>query len=241
MFGRQRRQESSFQRNEMDSNKKSGGMERTFRNFEKRKFIPLSGDGFQTGFSNTRAERKRELHKMILAHSDVHAAFKAAEHFLSIMVPYARTNQTEYAGMDHPVYSPLVEAIVISYARPFTANNSLGQLKREWHRFPQARLQCAHEKLLKARNELIAHSDMVVRQVKIHPPGPSIVKGLKAVGVGYSIRNYSFSIRQVIDIRDAAVDLAKRLHTAVEKLLNDLYEGMDLPGKPFYLRFDDGL
>ena len=157
------------------------------------------------------------------------------------MIPYAGGNRKEHAGMDHPLYSPLVEAIVISYARPFTANDSLGELKKEWQRFPQPRLQRAHEKLLKARNELIAHSDMVVRQVKIHPPGRSAVKGLETVGVGYAVRNYSFSIRHVIDFRDTAFDLARRLHAAVEKLLNELYEGMELPAKGFDLRIDDGL
>jgi len=157
------------------------------------------------------------------------------------MIAHAGANRKEYAGMDHPLYNPLVEAIVISYARPFTTNNSLGELKKEWHKFSHPRIQRAHEKLLKARNELIAHSDMLVRNVKIHPPGRSAVKGCNTVGVGYAIRTYSFSIPHVIDFRDTALDLAKRLHATVETLLNELYEGMDLPAKGFDLRFDEGL
>jgi len=45
----------------------------------------------------------------------------------------------------------------------------------------------------------------------------------------------------VIDFRDTALDLARRLHATVETLLNELYDGMDLPAKGFDLRFDEGL
>jgi hypothetical protein len=205
----------------------------------KAEFRVLSGEGFETKFSHTRAEKKRELQKLMVAHSDIYAAFNTCNHFLSIMIPYSSTKKGAHAALDHPLYNPLLEAIVISYGRPFSSNSSLGALKKKWLSSPH--LQKAHTKLLTARNELIAHSDMFVRQVKIQPPGRSPILNTNIVGVGYAIRTYMFAIPHVQDFYATSGDLAQRLHLAVEALLNELYEGMDLPAKGFDLRFDDGL
>jgi hypothetical protein len=207
----------------------------------RKKFAPITGHGFETRFCKTRTEKKRELNKLILAHSDVYAAFKTCEHFLAIIRPHAASNPSKYPGMDHPLYFPLIEAIVISYSRPFTPNDSLGELKKEWHKFPDARLQDAHRRILQARNELVAHSDMVVRKVVIQPPGDSRVEGYRSVGVGYGIKGYWFTVNQVKTFSATAGNLAKRLHEATEQLLEDLYDGMELPAKEFYLEFNDGL
>jgi hypothetical protein len=207
----------------------------------RKKFAPITGDGFETRFCKTRTEKKRELNKLILAHSDVYAAFKTCEHFLAIIGPHTVRNPSKYPGMDHPLYFPLIEAIVISYSRPFTPNDSLGELKKEWHRFQDARLQDAHRLILQARNELVAHSDMLIRKVVIQPPGDSKIEGYRSVGVGYGIKGYWFTIEQVEIFCVTAGNLAKRLHEATEHLLEDLYGGMELPAKEFDLELNDGL
>lgn len=205
----------------------------------KKKFEPIVGEGFVIKPSKSRADKKRELHKLILAHSDVHAAYKACEHFLSIFGNHPQKNRSNYAGMDNPLFQPLIEAIVISYARPFTPNESLGELKKEWNKFANQRLQETHRLILQARNELIAHSDRYVRKAQIVPPGDSKLPGFKSVSVGYAIKGYSFTIKQVETFYQTSGDLAQRLHKAVVRLIEELYEGMDLPVKPFDLKSDN--
>jgi hypothetical protein len=82
---------------------------------------------------------------------------------------------------------------------------------------------------------------MLARKVRIEPLGQIKLEGFRSVGVGWSIRNYSFTIKQVREFHNTAHDLASRLHRAVENLANELYEDMDLPRKAFDLKFDEGL
>src|SRR5260221_9575510 len=206
-----------------------------------RKFERLAGEGFVTRFSRTRAQKKLELHKLALAHSDVHAAYKTAEHFLEVIGPIAVKKPGLYAGMDQPLYNPLIEAFIISYSRPFVPNKSLGELSKDWGTFSDTRLQKAHRRILQARNELIAHSDGLVRRVKIHPPSDSESKAVPRMGLGFGIRTYWFTLSQIGTFYHTASDLGQRLLKAAEALLEELYGGMDLPAKEFELNRDDGL
>ena len=208
----------------------------------KKKWSSLSGDGFVTKFSRCRSEKKREIYKLILAQSDVGDAFRTCEHFLAVIGPHAAKSSSRYAGMDHPLYYPLLEAIVISYARPFTPNDTIGQLQKKWGDFSDPQLQQAHEKILRARNELVAHSDPFARNVKIEPPGARRIGGrIHSADVGFSIRGYWFTVKEVNMFYHAAGDLAARLLAEVEKLLADLYGRMDLPTRAFDLQLDEGL
>jgi hypothetical protein len=210
-------------------------------NLPKRKWLPLSGDGFATKFSVPRSEKKREIYKLILAQSDIGAAFRTCEHFLTVIGPHAAKSRGRYAGMDHPLYYPLLEAIVISYARPFTPNDKLGQLKKKWGEFGDARFQEAHDKILRARNELVAHSDPFERKVQIKPPGAGKLGAIHSPELGFSICGYWFTVRDVDAFYHTAGDLATRLLAEVEKLLADLYAGMKLPARAFDLRLNEGL
>src|SRR5437016_3827723 len=92
------------------------------------KLQSMQGDGFVSKHCAPRRDRKRELQKIILAHSDIYAAHQASVHFLKIVnVPIAQRDNP-YAGMDHPLYSPLLSAVIVSYAKPFTNNQGLGVL-----------------------------------------------------------------------------------------------------------------
>jgi hypothetical protein len=210
-------------------------------NQPRRKWAPLSGDVFATKFSAPRSEKKREIYKLILAQSDIGDAFRTCDHFLAVIGPRAAKSSGRYAGMDHPLYYPLLEAIVISYARPFTPNDTIGQLKQKWGKFGNAQFQAAHDKILRARNELVAHSDPFARSVRIEPPGARKFGPIQSKEVGFSIRGYWFTVRDVNAFYHTAGDLAARLLAEVEKHLADLYGGMDLPARAFELQLDEGL
>jgi hypothetical protein len=206
------------------------------------KLVPMEGDGFVTRPSPSRMHQKRELNKMILAHSDIRDAYEASFHFLNIVKLPSHHQSGLYAGMDHPLYTPLLSAIIVSYAKPFTDNQGLGVLKKHWRQFAHSKWAESHDRILKARHELYAHSDAQVRSIKIHPPGAQkLLSGKTTNKVGYAIRGYIFTYNEIQIIADLSYDLARRLHAEVERLIDDLYEGMELPAKEFWLRLDDGL
>jgi hypothetical protein len=144
--------------------------------------------------------------------------------------------------MDHALYQPLLTAVIVSYAKPFTTNNGLGVLKKRWTKFDNPKWARCHERILKARHELFAHSDEAVRRVKICPPSQtSYLEGYKSVGVGFGIAGYMPTISEAETMAAVSYDLSRRLFSECERLIKELYDGMDLPTRDFLLRYDDGL
>ena len=82
----------------------------------------------------------------------------------------------EVDGLGHQLYYPLYCAIIVCYSRPFTDNKPHGSLAKKWYTFENEFLQKTHKKVLKARHELIAHSDMTVKEAMIVPPGVEMAK-----------------------------------------------------------------
>lgn len=209
-------------------------------NAPKKKYTPIKGESFIAKSCLARSEQKRELHKLMLAQCDIDGARKTCEHLLTLIGSHTSAVTGSHAGVDHPLYYPLMEAIVISYARPFVNNDRLGQLKKHWATFSNKRFQTTHVRILAARNELVAHSDPFVRQVKIVPPGAKRFDN-KSKKVGFAINRYMFTLSEIVVLRDAALDVSTRLLAEVERLLDELYADMDLPKNAFTLRLDDGL
>lgn len=205
-------------------------------------YTPKAGDGFITRVQPSRRDKKDELRKIILAHSDINAAYDTAIHFLNVVLMGSRYQSGSKMGMDNPLYQPLLSAIVVSYAKPFIDNDTVGKLRKRWSQFDNPRWAAAHERILKARHELFAHSDADIRQIRIHPAGQlSILRGQKTSGIGYSIRGYNITYNEVKIIADLSLDLATRLHKEVDRLLHDLFDGMELPNREFFLRSNHGL
>ena len=100
----------------------------------------------------SRLQRKKELYKLLIARSDITASLNACKSMLD-----------RVDGMGHELYYPLYSAIVVCYSRPFTNNKPHGALSRKWYTFENALNKKTHGELLKARHELIAHSDMSVK------------------------------------------------------------------------------
>lgn len=203
----------------------------------------INGDGFISKYSPTRKDKKRELQRLLLAHSDIHDAHKTSDHFLHIIKNEGIHAGTRYAGMDHPLYTPLVSAMAVSYAKPFVENDTVGTLKKEWSKFSNPKWDAMHRRILTARHEIFAHSDATVRQIKIVPPRDITLfnKTGKTHGIGFSIAAYGFTLLEVRTFAELSYDLARRLFTECERRIGELYDGMDLPQKDFSLRYHDGL
>lgn len=180
-----------------------------------------------------RSFRKRELYRLLLARSDITAALEACRLFRS---------QVDKLG--HPLYYPLFAAIVVCYARPFTKNRPLGPLPNKWATFAHPMAQKTHDQILDARHQLIAHSDIDARGAMIVPPGFVVGRDegkelvSDEVAVQTTVDYFPLSFFRVNAWR-VIHDLGSRLNEAIEPVVDELYQGMELPARPFTIRIDD--
>lgn len=179
----------------------------------------------------SREKKKSQLYRHILAHSDITAALTFTKHLLEEKMELADKR-----------YFPFCDAIIITYARPFTDNEGLGALPGKWNRFTNSRLQDTHNDLLSLRHSTVAHSDKSARRIEIVPPGSIIHSEISpAQAIGYGISTTYFTPKRFMDIHDTCFDLGSRLQEKVNTLLDDLYLGLELPSLQFPLRINDGL
>lgn len=181
-----------------------------------------------------RSIQKQNLYKLLIARSDIKASFDACNLLLE-----------KVKGIKDDLYYPLSTAVIICYARPFTANKPYGALPNKWSEFTIPRYKQIHKKLINARNKLMAHSDMEVRKVKILPPKiPLSLKNsdeIKSPKVSTVISYYIFPVDFFNGVKEVNLNIGRRLHEEAEKLVSILYKNMDLPNAMFDLRLDDGL
>src|SRR5437773_2561704 len=173
----------------------------------------------------TKSSKKRDLHRLAVARSDIAAALEACNLLLA---------NVDHLG--HDLYQPLFHAIAISYARPFTANRPLGSLPAKWSRYANPGFQEAHDQLLSVRNQFVAHSDQDERTVQIVPPYvtvPGANTHYDKVGVG--VRTVVFPIENFVVVRDMCLDIGRRIEKAIDPLLDELYKDKVLPAAMFPL------
>ena len=183
-----------------------------------------------------RSQLKRQLYQLIVARSDLTSAWKMVELLLK------REPGDGYDLIGNELYPAFFYAIVVSYARPFTDNEEIGALPKRWSRFPRADLRQTHDLLIETRNTVVAHSDPIGHSIEIVPPGyqtfptmaPSDSISLH-IAKDYFGRSYFESIHRLCHYQ--LVEMNK----AIDVLLEKLYEGMELPQRPFKLRIDEGL
>ena len=113
-----------------------------------------------TDFDLASADDRGTLYKLVVARSDfIEALFTARYVIANVHDPRDE------------LWFPLQDAIVVSYARPFTGNRPLGSPAPEWSVFGDPKLQSLHDDLIELRHKTIAHSDAAIRRVLIVPPG----------------------------------------------------------------------
>lgn len=177
-----------------------------------------------------RAERKKELHRVVVARSDINLALQGCEVLLA---------HVESFGSDF--YMPLLNAVAISYARPFKRSKPVGALSLEWHKFSDSRLQNVHNMLIETRDTYVAHSDRSVRKVMIVPPGANVPGIGIAPSLSVTVGIVIIPFKRFREVRELCMDLGRRLNTAVETLLKELYGERSLPTEPFPLEFNEEL
>ena len=182
-----------------------------------------------------RSYKKRELYRLLIARSDITAALNACDLIIK-----------NVATLKDDLLYPLTTAVVVCYARPFTENKPHGALPKRYIKFDNPLHQEVHDKLIKARHEAFAHSDMNIRWAQI--VSPNVVFGktetgidLKGVDVGIQVRYYLWAPDFFTKVRETILDLGQRLQRDIEELKDNLYKGMELPNAPFKIRIDEGL
>ena len=179
----------------------------------------------------TRSTQKKELYKLAVARSDVFSAQRTCKLILE-----------RVSGLSDQLYAPLFHAAVVAYGRPFVDNKSTGVLSRHWSDFKDQRLRETHAMLLRARHEVVAHSDSAARSMKIVPPGVKPNAAMPASKhVGFYIESYYYGQKIFVDTCDTCSDLIYRLNVRLDELVTELYEGKKLPEAMFPLTFDDRL
>jgi hypothetical protein len=179
----------------------------------------------------SRVQKKTELHKLVVARSDIAQAQRTCQIILE-----------KVTGFGDSLYPPLFHAAVVAYGRPFVDNKSTGVLSRHWSQFPDGKLAETRKKLLQTRHELVAHSDSETRAVYIIPPTedvPGLPNDRKSVSI--RISSYYYPAQQFADAFELCSDLINRLSGRIDELLTELYDSHDLPEKAFRLDFSDGL
>jgi len=183
---------------------------------------------------HARSHQKRNLYRLLIARSDLNASLNACDLIL----------KNVKSIKDENLY-PLTTSVVVCYSRPFTVNKPYGSLPKKWSKFDKPQYQATHEKLLQARHELFAHSDMNVRKAQIVPPNVPLVideeKELKSPEISTSVSYTLFEIDFFKIVRETNLDLGRRMQAEIDKMIIDLYGNMQLPNEAFNLRVDEGL
>jgi hypothetical protein len=181
-----------------------------------------------------RSHLKRDLYKLLIARSDLTASLNACDLIL----------KNVKSIRDENLY-PLTTSVIVCYARPFTVNKPYGCLPKKWQKFDNPQYQFTHDKILKARHEFFAHSDMSVRKAQIVPPNVPLViereKELKSQQISTQVSHILFELDFFNRIKETNLDLGRRIQIEIDKMIIDLYGDMQLPNKAFNLRVDEGL
>ena len=181
-----------------------------------------------------RSHQNRDLYRLLIARSDLNASLNACDLILK-----------NVKSIKDEILYPLTTSVVVCYSRPFTVNKPFGSLPEKWSKFDKSQYQATHKKLLQARHELFAHSDMNVRKALIVPPNVPLVfdegDGLKSPEISTQVNYKLFEIDFFKIVRETNLDLGRRIHAEIDKMITDLYGNMQLPNEAFNLRVDEGL
>ena len=178
-----------------------------------------------------RSKRKFNLYRLAVANKDVGAAEEICMSFLKYIFT------TKEVAIPYHTSEAFIAAIVTSYARPFIQNDSDLQLPRKWREFNNPQFQDIHERMLKLRSEIYAHSDASIHPMTIVPAGylsPRL--GRKVPRTSMELGSITVPPESVRDFYAVARNLRERLEKTVFDEIEELYGGMDLPACPFPLR-----
>lgn len=156
---------------------------------------------------------KRGLYKLILARNDITSALFACRFFIE-----------NVKDIKNELWLSLQEAIIISYARPFTENKPLGPIRKSWNKMPNPEMQKIHNMILEARDKQIAHSDLEQNKVFIIPKGVRLAPDYHvSSSTGVEVHSFKFPIPFFKEVEKLCLFLGRKIHYEIEDGLHKLY------------------
>lgn len=166
--------------------------------------------------SPTDAVLARHLYRLALAHKDITGAELTCEGFKQVIMGIS-------GKLPYPTNYAFWTAIVTCYARPFIDNKGVGVLPKAWRSFSDGRLQRAHNLIMKARNEVYAHSDITIAKMFVIPAGAEMPGvGRRAPRPSWYFQSYEIPPDAIIDVHDCCTDLKQRLEKEVTQMTEAL-------------------
>jgi hypothetical protein len=172
-----------------------------------------------------------ELYKLVVARSDITASMDSCD----LMLKHVKNFFEDYK---HGLYMPILHAIIICYARPFTENKPFGRLKDKWAKYSSREHKDIHKNLIDLRNKMIAHSDFMSREVIVYPKGTKMPKPLnyESADIGVAVSFKALGLSYIREIKNMCYDLGARLNNEVNRLLEELFSDERIPKRPINLR-----
>ena len=169
-----------------------------------------------------------DLYKILIARSDITAAMDACDLMM-------REVKDFYEDYKHGKYTPILHAIIICYARPFTNNKPFGPLDKRWGEFNDQRHKRLHDDLITFRHKMIAHSDFSVRKVTIYPKNTEDLMKMKFADVNVVVSTKAVSLEYITEVRGLCFELGCRLNVEANIKLEDLFGHESVPAVPIDL------
>jgi hypothetical protein len=118
-------------------------------------------------------------------------------------------------------------------------NDSALKLPKKWREFKSKDLQAAHDEILRLRGTLYGHSSADANVMLIIPEGCYSREIKQTVPkTSWLFHTYVPAHEALLGFRSVAAELQARLQAEVSRLLEHLYDGMDLPKRAFRLNIE---
>lgn len=171
-----------------------------------------------------RQHLKMQLHRLVVARSDIQAAITGAK---------AVAELAEKGAVRPDLLFALWSATVISYGRPFTQSEQTGSLPGKWFKFDDPLRQSLHDEVIAARMQSVAHSDPVARIVHVDPPGVGHYPDAFTAGVNFAFHGVPWFAH----FCSHAWELNQRMTLEMNDLMQQLYGDRPNPGQRFIVDF----
>jgi hypothetical protein len=135
---------------------------------------------------------------------------------------------------EHPMHIPLICAICVTYARPFTDNNGVGMISQKFARYTDPQLQKTHDLLWASRMHFHAHSDATLtatdpngtsgplQQIQILVTRTRTARG-EELSFGYGLPEIKLRGIIIPDVRTLCAEFDRRLGAEIHSTMDALF------------------
>jgi len=142
--------------------------------------------------------------------------------------------QTHVGNDHHPMHIPLMCAICVTYARPFTDNGGVGMISQKFARYADPQLQKTHDLLWASRMHFHAHTDATLtardtsgasgplQQIQIVVARRRTPRG-EELSFGYGLPEIRLRGIIIPDVRNLCAEFDRRLNQELHKTMDALF------------------